>query len=136
MVASPATLFANVRRSDPLGLWSKSGLEYSRVKEFLDFSTADLAKVAGVSVQSVRLDGRIPPDLRDRLEQIANVCALVAEYLDGDPERTALWFRTPNPMLGDVSPRDMIRLGRSKRLLKFVLEALAANERGEKKARA
>lgn len=136
MAASPEALFANVRRSDPLGLWSKSGLEYARVKDFLGFSTADLAKISGVSQQSVRLDARIPPDLRDRLEQIANVCALVAEYFDGDPERTALWFRTPNPMLGDVSPRDMIRLGRYKRLLKFVLDAQSANGRSEKKTRA
>ncbi len=137
MAASPETLFANVRRSDPLGLWSESGgLEYSRVKEFLGFSTADLAKVGGVSVPSVRLDARIPPDLRHRLEQIANICALVAEYFEGDPERTVLWFRTPNPMLGDVAPRDMIRLGRYKRLLKFVLDARSANSRGEKEARA
>jgi uncharacterized protein (DUF2384 family) len=84
----------------------------------------------------LRFDARIPPDLRDRLEQIANICTLVAEYFDSDSERTALWFRTPNPMLGDVSPRDMIRLGRYKRLLKFVLEARTVNGHGEKKGRA
>jgi hypothetical protein len=136
MAASPDTLFGNVRRSDPLHLWSKSGLEFLRVRDFLEFSTDDLAKVGGVSPQSVRFDARIPPDLRDRLEQIANICTLVAEYFDSDSERTALWFRTPNPMLGDVSPRDMIRLGRYKRLLKFVLEARTVNGHGEKKGRA
>jgi len=50
-------------------------------------------------------------------------CNLVAEFFDGDPVKTALWFRTPNPMLGDMSPRDMIRYGRYKRLQKFILEA-------------
>jgi hypothetical protein len=30
-------------------------------------------------------------------------------------------------MLGDISPRDMIRFGRSERLLKFVMEARDAN---------
>lgn len=30
-------------------------------------------------------------------------------------------------MIGDISPRDMIRFGRYKRLLKFVMEARDAN---------
>jgi hypothetical protein len=51
----------------------------------------------------------------------------VAGYFEGDIEKTALWFRTPNPMLGNISPRDMIRFGRYKRLLKFVTEAREAN---------
>ena len=134
MAASEA-LFANIRKSDHLHLWSASGLEYTRVKDFLEFSNADLAKIGGISQQSVRLDARIPPDLRDRMEQIATVCSLVAEYFGGDPSRTALWFRTPNPMLGDVSPKDMIRLGRYKRLLRFVVDARAANGDSGKKAR-
>jgi uncharacterized protein (DUF2384 family) len=98
-------------------------LDYKRVTEFLDPNTTELSKIGGVSKQSVRLDHRIPQSLKDRLEQIANIRALVAAYFDGDIEKTALWFKTPNPLLGDISPRDMIRFGRYKRLLKFVTEA-------------
>ena len=120
-------LFKNVHQSDPLQFWSNHGLDYKRVTDFLDLSTSELSKIGGVSKQSVRLDNRIPQVLKDRLEQIANICALVAEFFEGDTEKTALWFKTPNPMLGDISPRDMIRYGRYKRLLKFIADAQQAN---------
>ena len=116
-------LFSNIHESDPLRFWSEHGLDYKRVTDFLDLNTAELSKIGGVSKQSVRLDERIPQNLKDRLEQIANICALVAGYFEGDFEKTTLWFKIPNPMLGDISPRDMIRFGRYKRLLKFVTEA-------------
>jgi len=127
MATSPDSLFKSVRRSDPLEFWSRHGLNYRRVSDFLDLDTNELSKLAGVSKKSVRLDERIPRDLKERLEQIANICALVAEYFEGDAEQTALWFRTPNPLLGEIAPRDMIRLGRYKKLLKFVLDAQEAN---------
>jgi hypothetical protein len=39
-----------------------------------------------------------------------------------------LWFKVPNPLLGDVAPRDMIRFGRYKKLLKFIQSALEENQ--------
>ena len=120
-------LFKNVHQSDPLRFWSNHGLNYKRVTDFLDLNTSELSKIGGVSKQSVRLDERIPQALRDRLEQIANICALVAEYFEGDIEKTALWLKMPNPMLGDISPRDMIRYGRYKRLMKFIADAQQAS---------
>ncbi|MCB0638359.1 MAG: DUF2384 domain-containing protein [Lewinella sp.] len=116
-------LYDTVSKSDPLEFWANHGLDYSRVSNFLELNKKELSKVAGVSAQSVRFDHKIPNDLKERLEQIANICNLVAEFFDGDAEKTALWFRTPNPMLGDLSPRDMIRYGRYKRLQKFVMNA-------------
>jgi hypothetical protein len=40
-----------------------------------------------------------------------------------------LWFKTPNPLLGDIAPRDMIRIGRFKKLRQFILQALSENEK-------
>ena len=120
-------LFKNVHQSDPLQFWSNHCLDYKRVTDFLDLNTSELSKIGGVSKQSVRLDSRIPQALKVRLEQIANICALVAEYFGGDIEKTALWFKLPNPMLGDLSPRDMIRYGRYKRLMKFIADAQQAS---------
>lgn len=94
---------------------------------FLGLKKADVAKVSGVSQASVRFDHKIPKDVLDRLTEIANVCELVAQHFAGDAAKTALWFRTPNPLLGGVSPRDMIRFGRYGKLLRFVTEALAEN---------
>jgi len=34
------------------------------------------------------------------------------------------WFKARNPLLGDVSPRDMIRLGRYEKLRKFIISAM------------
>lgn len=123
-----SALYNTVPKSDPLNFWaSHGGLDYSSVSKFLDFDKNELSKLGGVSRKTVRLDDRIPKELKERLEQIASICNLVAEFFDGDAAKTALWFRTPNPMLGDMSPRDMIRYGRYKRLQKFVLEAREEN---------
>lgn len=130
MSTTQRALFRNIHETDPLDFWSNHGLNYRRVTEFLDLDTNELSKLGGVSKSSVRLDHRIPQDLKDRLEQIANICALVATFFDGDLQKTALWFRTPNPSLGNVIPRDMIRFGRFKKLLSFITDALEANTPG------
>ena len=127
MSQSKNTLFATVAKSDPLSFWADHGLDYQRVTDFLNFDKNELSKISGLSKQSVRLDDRIPKDLKERLEQIANICGLVAEYFDGNPERTALWFKSSNPMLGGITPRDMIRYGRYKKLMAFITEARQAN---------
>ncbi len=127
MASSPTALFSNVGRTDPLEFWTKHGLDYKRIAEFLDLDAGELSRLSGVSRKSVRLDCRIPRDLKVRLDEIANICTLVAEYFGGDAQRTALWFTVKNPMLGETSPRDMIRAGRAAKLLKFIMEARDAN---------
>ena len=128
MTTNRTALFENVHQTDPLNFWSSKGTDYHRVTEFLDLGKNELSKIGGISERSVRLDKRIPRNLKDRLDQIANICALVAEYFNGDPERTVLWFKSPNPLLGGISPRDMIRFGRYKKLMAFIVEARQANQ--------
>ena len=127
MPAAQPALFDTVSQADPLEFWSNHGLDFKKVTDFLDFDNNELSKLGGISKRSVRLDERIPSELRIRLEQIANIISLVAEYFGGDPGKTALWFRTSNPMLGGIAPRDMIRYGRYKRLMKFISAARQAN---------
>ena len=128
MSQSVLNIFDTVQRVDHLHFWSDSGLQYREVQEFLSLDTNELSKISGVKKSSVRLDNRIPADLKERLEEIANVCNLVAAHFGGDAARTALWFKTPNPVLGGISPRDMIRLGRYKRLFDFIMRAKEHNE--------
>lgn len=116
-------LFQTVPQQDPLQFWANHGIAYERVADFLDFDKNALSKIGGVSPKSVRFDGKMPKQLADRLKQIAIICTKVAVFFDGNPEKTSLWFTLPNPMLGYVAPRDMIRLGRYERLLRFILEA-------------
>jgi len=124
-------LFQNVARRDNLNFWDGSKLDYRKVVGFLDFTATDVSRLAGVAKSSVRFDDKIPQPVKERLEWTANICNLVFEFFDDDV-KTALWFKSPNPMLGNVAPRDMIRLGRYKKLLRFVTHALDEDRTREK----
>jgi hypothetical protein len=121
------SLFNTVAKRDYLGFWANETLNARGVANFLDLDKRDVAKVAGVAPASVRFDQKIPREVLDRLLEIANVCSLVAQFFDGDAQKTVLWFRTKNPLLGDISPRDMIRFGRYEKLRRFVMAALEEN---------
>lgn len=120
-------LYGTINKTDPLGFWTGQQVNYAEVSRFLDLDKNELSKISGISKNSVRFDKKIPQILKSRLEEIAVICSLVAEYFEGNPVKTALWFRTPNPLLGDISPRDMIRLGRYSKLIKFITEARRHN---------
>ena len=96
-----------------------------KVAEFLDLSRNDISKAMKMDKENVRLDDQITKDLKRRLYEIANICELMAGYFNGDIKKTALWFNIKNPALGGISPRDMIRYGRYKKLELFIINALA-----------
>lgn len=131
MAALGNKIFESIPKDDPLdfGIYNKT-LDYKKVVKFLSFDTDELSKIGGVSKKSVRTDDNAPAELKARLKDIAIICSLVAEYFGGDGIKTATWFHTPNPMLGNLTPRDMIRLRRSDKLIKFIMEAREYN--GEK----
>jgi uncharacterized protein (DUF2384 family) len=70
----------------------------------------------------------MPRELQDRLLEWAVALSLVAQFFK-DEQKTVLWFKTPNPLLGDMTPRDMIRVGRFRKLRRFIQNALSENER-------
>src|SRR5262249_3075326 len=111
-----------------LGLFGKQ-FDLKGTATFLSFSKEDVARAARVSAQSVRYDDKAPADVRERLMQIATICELVAQHFGGDAVRTGLWFTVPNPLLGTVAPRDMIRLGRYQKVFRLVQEARQAEQR-------
>ncbi len=84
-----------------------------------------LIQSGSCSVILIGFDDQIRKDLKKRLEGIAIICEVMAGYFNGDARKTALWFQVSNPMLGGVSPRDMIRYGRYKKLALFIRNALA-----------
>ena len=116
-------LFSVIPKSDALKLSTKHGIDYKKVADLLEFDRGDLSKVANVSKSSVRFDAKIPSDLKDRMDQIFIVVNHVGNYFAGDRIKTALWFKTKNPMLGNISPRDMIRVGRFHKLMRCILSA-------------
>jgi hypothetical protein len=124
---SEAALFCTVPKEDYLALFHSGGTDYQRVVELLDFGKRDVARAANVSLQSVRYDRKMPKDLEERVREWAVALALVAQYFK-DEQKTLLWFKTPNPLLGNIPPREMIRVGRFKKLHRFITNALRENE--------
>jgi len=109
---------------DVLNFGRGENFDPKRVSNFLNLKKADVSHLASVSVASVRYDHFIPVVVRERLEEIASTVNLVAKQFDGNLDKTAAWFKAKNPLLGDVSPRDMIRLGRHDRLRRFIINAM------------
>lgn len=121
-------IFSNIPQKDYLSLFDKGEARAPKVIEFVGFKKDDVAKASGVPSSSIRYDERMPQILKDRLREWANLFNLVAQFFEGDATKTALWFKTTNPMLGNISPRDMIRFGRYQKLLKFIINALSENQ--------
>lgn len=48
-----------------------------------------------------------------------------------DYEKTVVWFQTPNPQLGFLSPAEMVRAGRSDKLIQVVRVWLDENKRDD-----
>ncbi len=120
------SIVSHMAQGDLLHLYSAGQLDYKRTADLIKLSKTDLGKIAGVAKSSVRFDSHIPEPVAERLREFANIANLVAEYFSGDATKVGLWFELANPMLGNISPRTMIRLGRYKRLLNFVMQAREA----------
>jgi hypothetical protein len=124
--ASSPAIVSHIAREDLLNLYRDGRPDYKRIAELTKLSKTDLGKISQVAKSSVRFDAHIPEPVAERLREIANIANLVAEFFSGDAQKVALWFEIANPMLGNISPRTMIRLGKYKRLLSFVLQAREA----------
>jgi uncharacterized protein (DUF2384 family) len=127
-------LFSTVAPNDGLKFFQGNVVNIERVREITGLNNNDLAKIAGVPKGSVRNDSKAPKQVLEHLENIANICNLVFEFFN-DNVKTKVWLQTPNPMLGNMSPRDMIRFGRFAKLQRFVANAIVEGrivEEGQK----
>lgn len=96
--------------------------DIKKVRVFLSFTMNDVAQAAGVSKKAIQT--KTPTAVLERFAEIARICEMVAQHF-GDVEKAARWFKEPNPLFGDVAPRDVIRLGRYDTVNRFVTEALS-----------
>jgi len=125
-------LFDNIPENDHLALYHNGNTDFQKVVELLDFKKKDVARASRIPVESVRYDPpKMPKELVERITEWAVALNMVAQFFK-DEQKTVLWFKTPNPLLGDVTPRDMIRVGRFKKLYKFIYYALSENESSRK----
>lgn len=129
MALSQPSLFRTVPEKDYLHLFNKGMLDGEKVVKLLKYKKQDVSVAANVPIASVRYEEKkMPAELEERLREWATALNLVAGYFK-DQEKTLLWFFMPNPLLGGISPRDMIRVGRFKKLLNFIQTALDENQR-------
>ncbi|SEL95013.1 hypothetical protein SAMN05428989_2961 [Pseudoxanthomonas sp. GM95] len=118
--------FSTVPEMDALEFGYGPSFNARKVAEWMELDKKEVSRISAVAPASVRYDDHIPRAVRDRLEEIGSIANLVAQVFNGDVGKTALWFRASNPMLGDVSPRDMVRLGRHEKLRKSIRSAMAS----------
>jgi hypothetical protein len=119
----------NTVPEDVLQFGRGAGFSPKAVSDLLNLKKEDVSRLSAVSVKSVRYDDAMPEQVRNRLEEIASTINMVAQQFEGDVEKTVAWFKARNPLLGDISPRDMIRLGRYERLRKFIINAMIASRK-------
>jgi len=126
---SQAALFNTVPDKDYFHFFDEDFVDGQKVVDILKYKKTDVASAANVPLSSVRYEPqKMPTELRERLTEWAIALNLVEGFFQ-DQKKTILWFSIPNPLLGDMSPRDMIRVGRFKKLLNFVQTALNENQR-------
>jgi hypothetical protein len=128
MAESARTLFDSVPKEDKLNLYARGQLNAKKVVEILKYKKKDVSVATDVPQKSIRYDNKMPEALRERLTEWAVAINLVGSFFN-DEHKTVLWFQTINPLLGNVSPKAMIRAGRFKKLLKFIQTALDENNR-------
>ena len=122
------SLFTSVPEKDYFHFFDKGEPNGKKIVDFLQYKKEDVSVAANVPIQSVRYDEKMSSELRERLVEWATAINLVEGYFN-KTEKTMLWFQVPNPLLGGIAPRDMIRVGRFKKLLKFIQTALDENKR-------
>ncbi|HVA66111.1 MAG TPA: hypothetical protein VNK24_04205 [Elusimicrobiota bacterium] len=127
-MAPTAEIFSYVPDRDYMGLLEGGHPKSKAVLSFFEFEKKDIASATSVPVASVRYDERMPEPVRQRMTEWVTLVNLVAQFFQGDAQKTELWFRLPNPILGNVSPRDMIRFGRYESLRDFIYTSLAENK--------
>ena len=129
MALSQPSLFRTVPAQDYLHLFHNGVPDGEKVVKLLNYKKADVSVAANVPVASVRYEpNKMPAELKERLTEWATALNLVAGFFQ-DNDKTILWFCMPNQLLGGMSPRDMIRVGRFKKLLHFIQAALDENQR-------
>lgn len=129
MNMSQPLLFRTIPEKDYLHVFNEGIVDGQRVVDLLNYKKADVSTATNVPISSIRYEPqKMPIELKERLTEWATALNLVYAFFK-DKDKTILWFSIPNPLLGDMAPRDMIRVGRFKKLLNFIQTALLENHK-------
>ncbi|MFH1829574.1 MAG: hypothetical protein ABH871_02190 [Pseudomonadota bacterium] len=121
-------IFKSIADRDCFNLFDGPHPKAKEVLKILNYDRKDLSVVTGKPEKSIRLDQRMSEEIETRIREWANVINLVGGYF-GDINKTMLWFQTPNPLLGNITPAQMIKVGQFNKLLSFIQVALSENRK-------
>lgn len=51
----------------------------------------------------------------------------ILEFFQYDKDKALRWYMTPNPLLGNITPFQMIKNGRGQKLMKFITSQIEGN---------
>jgi len=126
-IMSQTTIFNTVPKSDVFKFFSRHNtVDGKRVVESLKFKKEDVSAATSIPLASVRYDEKMSALLERCLIEWATALNLVGNHFR-DTNKALLWFQISNPQLGDYSPRDLIKLGRFSKLMRFIQTALEEN---------
>jgi uncharacterized protein (DUF2384 family) len=57
----------------------------------------------------------------------ANAFKEILDFFHGDKDKAIAWYMSPNVLLGNTSPFEMIKNGRGQKLMKFIRSCMDEN---------
>jgi hypothetical protein len=122
-------LFATVHAGGLPLIWDEEAKDVNgpEVLKMIGLSYKDAARAARIPEKSVKSGQPLPDELMVRAREWASIVGLVAGFFKRDVVKTAIWFKTVNPLLGGLSPKEMIAFGRAAKLRDIVDDAIAGN---------
>jgi Protein of unknown function (DUF2384) len=64
----------------------------------------------------------------------SRVREMIHKHMGWERVKVDLWMTTPNPLLGNAEPLDLIRKGRGRKVIGFVEAAIAENKSSSEKS--
>ncbi len=65
-----------------------------------------------------------PEFTKEIIAEVESTIRHVEKFFDGDFAKTILWFNTKNPMLGDITPIELIQLGKYEKVKEFIASSM------------
>ena len=120
-------IFNTVPKNNVFGFYNKGKLQYKEIANTLDFNRKEISKAARVAVSSVRYEeSKIPEKMKDFLTAMVWLLHVTHEHLKNE-DKVIQWIKSPNPICGGFSPKDMICMGQYKKLIKIVSSYVEGN---------
>lgn len=117
-------VYSHVVKSSHFPEFYKGGEVQPKIMmKFLGITRKDVCEMTGTHSATLRFDDRMQDSVRTAFIELANMIEFVANVFEGDRNKARIWFIITNLNLGDLSPVDMIKLGKANKLAQFIYSA-------------